>query len=100
MSEKSSLFEMALDRLLEDMDSTEGKAATAHSLEDCPSPLTCTQHDDETMERLAPEPKPSLEVEVHKEMAPGDVPALDDKGEKGEGLSPEDAEILKKILRG
>ena len=99
MAEGSSLFEAALDRLLGDMDDTEGKSATAHSVEECPDPLNCTAHDSESMGDLAQSGKPSLEIEVHKAMAPGDVePSLGDKGEEGEGLSEEDKNILKKIL--
>ena len=96
----SSLFEAALDRLLGDMDDTEGHAAMAHSVEECPDPLNCTAHDSESMGDLAQSGKPSLEIEVHKSMNPGDAdaPSLSDKGEEGEGLSEEDKNILKKIL--
>ena len=79
---------------------TEGHAAMAHSVEECPDPLNCTAHDSESMGDLAQSGKPSLEIEVHKSMNPGDAdaPSLSDKGEEGEGLSEEDKNILKKIL--
>ncbi len=67
MAEKASLFEAALDRLLDDMDSTEGHAATAHSVDECPNPLSCTQHDEESMGNLAPDKKAAIEIEVHKD---------------------------------
>ena len=97
MAEGSSLFEAALDRLLGDMDDTEGRAATSHSVEECPDPLGCTAHDSDSMGDLAQSGKPAIEIEVHKAMAPGE-PSLDDKGEADEGLSEEDKNILKKIL--
>lgn len=99
--DKSSVMDMVLDRLLGDMDSTEGQSAMSHSMEDCPNPLTCTDHDSDAAGLLAPDHKPEASIEVHKiDIPPGEMPSLDDKGEEGESLSPEDAEILKKLLRG
>ena len=98
--DKSSLIDAALAKLGDDMDDMEGSSAMSHGLDECPDPANCKMHDDELGESLG---KPDvLSIEIHgkpAELAPGDMPSLDDKGEKGEGLSPEDAEVLRKLLR-
>ncbi len=108
---KSDMMEMALEKLLGDMDDLEGSAAMAHSAEDCPDPLGCKMHDDELGEHLSPgdkpgEPAEGVEIEI-KKIGPGmpsmegakDEPSVDDLGQHGEGLSEEDAEELRKLLK-
>ena len=105
---KSDLMDIALEKLGGDMDDLEGHSAMSHSAEDCPDPLGCKMHDGELGDNLSPaavEGKPILEIEVKGEGLPSmngakaEEPSLDDKGENGEGLSEEDAEILKKLLK-
>ncbi len=108
---KSDLMDVALEKLMGDMDDLEGSSAMSHSAEDCPDPLGCKMHDDELGENLNPAnaekmgaPVVSIEVKKMGDGLPSmegakDEPSLDDKGEHGEGLSDEDAEILKKLLK-
>lgn len=100
------MLDMALEKLMGDMDDLEGSSAMSHSQEECPDPLTCSAHDSELGDSLAPGDKePAVSIEVHKlgiptlDGAKAEEPSLDDKGEHGEELSAEDAEILKKLLR-
>jgi len=85
-----------------DMDDMEGKGAMAHSSEECPDPLTCGQHDIEAGESLAGgDGSPTVKIEVSK----GGLPSLTGDKAEGEeskaeeGLSPEEAEELRKLLR-
>lgn len=92
---KVELFDKALDQLMGDMDDLEGKGAMAHSTEECPDPLNCKDHEIESGENLTPG-EPSLKIEVHKL----GMPSLDGaKESEGEGLSAEEAEELKKLLK-
>lgn len=94
--EKSAMLEKALDLLMEDMDSIEGKDATSHEMEDCPDPLGCTMHDSDEGEHLTPG-DPAIKIEIKKD----GLPSMEGEkeGDKAvEGLSPEDAEALKKLL--
>ena len=101
------MMDKALAMLADDMDSMEGDSAMSHSMDDCPDPLGCTMHDSETGANLTPDGgAPAVTIAIHKPGMPsldgmkeGDGPSLDDKGEEGESLSPEDAEILKKLLK-
>lgn len=101
--DKSALFDMALEKLMGDMDDMEGKGAMSHSAEECPDPLTCDQHDSELGEHLTPgEHEPAaVKIEVHKLGMPSlDGVKDEEEGSKAdEGLSPEEAEALKKLLR-
>lgn len=94
--EKSALFDAALEKMMNELDEVEGSSATAHSLEDCTDPLTCGQHEAEEGEHLTPEKgsPAAVTVEVHKM----GLPSME--GEKAEdGLSPEDVEELRKLLK-
>lgn len=98
------MFDKALEMLMGDMDDMEGSSAMSHSAEECPDPLGCTDHDMEHGKDLTPDGGgPSVKIEVSKMGIPSmdgkKEPSLDDKGENGEELSPEDAEILKKLLK-
>ena len=98
------MMDSALAKIMGELDDVEGSSAMSHSMDECPDPLTCGQHDDEAGESLAGE-KPAVSIEIHKLGMPSldggkaDEPSLDDKGEEGQSLSPEDAEILKKLLK-
>lgn len=106
--EKSAMLDKALELIMSDLDDMEGKSAMSHSMDECPDPLTCGEHDSELGSSLSSEVKPgeedpaAVKIEISKMGLPsmdgGKAPSLDDKGEDGEGLSPEDAEILKKLL--
>jgi hypothetical protein len=99
--DKTALLDMALEKLMGDMDDLEGASAMSHSAEECPDPLSCKAHDSELGENLTPGEKSpaAVEIEVHK----GGLPSMD--GEKSEdskaedGLSPEEAEELRKLLK-
>ena len=98
------MMDQVLAMISEDMDGTEGKSAMSHSAEECTDPMTCTDHDDELGKAMTPDGVPAVKIEVSKLGIPSmdgakDEPSLDDKGEAGEGLSEEDANILKKLLR-
>jgi hypothetical protein len=107
--DKSALMEMALEKLVGDMDDLEGSAAMSHSAEDCPDPLGCKEHDSEHADNLSGEGKPEggVEVEIKKI---GGMPSMEgakaeDEEEgaehepKAEGLSDEEAEELRKLLK-
>ncbi len=107
--DKGNLLDIALEKLAGDMDDLEGSEAMKHSPEDCPDPLGCKMHDGELGDNLSPaasekvDGKPILEIHVKGEGLPSmdgeKMPSLDDKGEAGESLSEEDAELLKKLLK-
>ena len=100
------MFDAALERMLGELDDVEGSSAMSHSADECPDPLGCTAHDDEHGDNLSPlGDKPAgdgVTIEVKKMGLPSldgaKEPSLDDKGQDGEGLSDEDADILKKLL--
>lgn len=88
-----SIIDKALAMLGDDMDGLEGKAAMAHGLDECPDPLNCDMHDDESADALSDdkgEMKPALTIEVH---GAGVSPA-----DEGDGLKEDEAEELKKLL--
>ena len=96
------MMEAALMRIMDDLDGIEGKSANSHSLEECPDPMNCTQHDSEVSDNLTPEggkPAADLTIVVGKGMMPklGSM----EKGEEGkaeEGLSAEESAELEKLL--
>ena len=94
--EKEELLDKVLAMLSGDMDDMEGSEAMKHSQEDCPDPLGCTMHDSELGDSLTGLDKPDgLKLEVSKV---GLAPGASEEGEKG-GLSPEEADALRKLLR-
>lgn len=105
MKEKAGLLDKALDMLIGDMDDMEGHGAMSHSLEECPDPLMCSEHDSElgdmAPEKEEPGSPAAVEVTVHKM----GLPTMDGKSEKdeseegGDHLTPEEAEELKKLLK-
>jgi hypothetical protein len=101
--DKSAMFDAALDSLMGEMDEMEGSAATAHSADECPDPLGCGQHDAEFGKGLAPEGAgPAVKIEISKSAGPSlqGLKESDAEGsESAEGLSPEESEMLKKLLR-
>jgi hypothetical protein len=102
--DRASMFDKALARMADDLDDVEGSSAMSHSMDECPDPLTCTQHDSEAGDALSGD-KPAVSIEIHKlgmptlDGAKEDKPSLDDKGEEGQELSSEDADILRKLLK-
>lgn len=95
--DKSALMDMVLDKIMGELDDVEGSSAMAHSAEECPDPLTCSQHDGELGEHLTPAEGPDGEIEK------GGLPSMDgakaeDADPAGE-LSPEEAEELRKLLK-
>lgn len=102
--DKEKMIDMALEKIMEDMDGLEGHSAMEHSLEDCKDPLTCEQHSGELGHHLTPDGgEPAVKIEVHKIGMPTmDGDKLPEEGEDKkaeEGLSPEEAEQLKKLLK-
>ena len=101
--DKEKMIDMALEKIMEDMDGIEGHSAMEHSLEECKDPLTCEQHSGELGHHLTPdggEPA-AVKIEVHKLGIPTmDGDKLPEEGEHAEeGLSPAEAEALKKLLK-
>lgn len=97
--DKSALFDAALDRIMGELDDVEGDSAMSHSADDCPDPLSCKMHDEEHGDSLSGKPA-GLEIEVKKMGMPsldGDYPESESKAE--DGLSPEEAEELRKLLK-
>lgn len=106
---KSDLMEMALERLVGDMDDLEGDSAMAHSQDECPDPLSCTMHESEAGDALSGKPS-GVEIEVKKIGAglpsmkgtPSEPPAeeaAEHEGAAEDGLSAEEAEELRKLLK-
>lgn len=100
--DKMSLIDKALDMISSDMDGMEGHSAMSHSIEDCPDPMNCSMHDSELGDNVAPEQEPgspgAVEVTVHKM----GMPSMEGKSasdEEDDHLTPEDVEVLKKILK-
>ncbi len=93
--EKSAMFDAALDRIMSELDDVEGGSAMSHSVEDCPDPLGCTMHESENAEPLSGDKGASV-VEIKL----GGAPSMEgDEGSPAEdGLSPEEAEELRKLL--
>jgi hypothetical protein len=103
VAQKEDLLDMALEKIMGELDDIEGKSSMEHSLEDCPDPFNCEQHSGELGKSLTPdggEPA-AVKIEVHKV----GVPSLDGKpipedGKKAEeGLSSDEAETLRKLLK-
>ena len=100
--QKEDLLDMALEKIMGEMDDVEGHSAMEHSLEDCPDPLNCDQHGLEAGKNLTPEPS-AIKIEIHKPGMPTlDGEKLSEEGEgtkSDEGLSPAEAEELRKLLK-
>lgn len=99
--DKSALLDIALEKLMGDMDDLEGSGAMSHSAEDCPDPLGCDQHEAEHSANMTHDDgNPSLTIKVGH----GLPPSLEDSKEgeirpgAEEGLSEEEAAELKKLL--
>lgn len=93
------MMDLALEKIMGELDDIEGKSSMEHSLEECPDPLNCDQHGLESGKALAPEEPAAVKIEVHKMGMPSLDGAKEDEGEADEGLSPEEAEQLKKLLK-
>lgn len=107
---KNALMDVALEKLMGDMDDLEGSSAMSHSAEECPDPLGCKMHDSEMGDNLSGDGKPKdgaalLSIEVKK---PGDgLPSMEgakqDAAEKevegADGLSAEEAAELFELLK-
>lgn len=107
---KSDLMEMALEKLVGDMDELEGKSSMEHSVEDCPDPLGCTMHEGESGDALSGDGNGGVEIEIKKigsglpsmKGTPGESAAeemAEHEGAAEDGLSPEEAEALRKLLK-
>ncbi len=103
------MMDMALERLMGDMDDLEGDASMAHSQEDCPDPLGCKMHDSESGDALPAKPT-GVEIEIKKigegmpslKGVPGESPSeevSEHEGKAEDGLSAEEAEELRKLLK-
>ena len=92
------MLDAVLDRIMNELDDVEGGAAMHHSMEECPDPLSCDMHESENANPLAEhEGHPVVaDIEVKKMGIPSLDSAEDSKAE--DGLSPEEAEELKKLL--
>ena len=101
--DKAKMMDMALEKIMGELDEVEGHSAMEHSLEDCPDPFTCEQHSGELGKNLAPEEPAAVKIEIHKPGMPSlDGEKLPEEGAEGkaeEGLSPEEAEQLRKLLK-
>ncbi len=106
---KSDMMEMALDKLMGDMDDIEGDSSMAHDQDECPDPLGCKMHDAESGEALAGKPS-GVEIEIKKigegvpsmkgipADSPGEEPEEGKESAAEDGLSAEEAEELRKLL--
>ncbi len=99
---KSDLMEMALEKLVGDMDDLEGSASMAHESDECPDPLTCTMHDSESADNLSGEDNGGVEGAI-KKLGAG-IPSMEGDKEESEspaeeGMSAEDIEALRKLLK-
>lgn len=102
---KVDLMDKALEMILNDMDDMEGNRATSHSLEECPDPLSCSQHDSELGD-MAPEKDENepgspaaVEITVHKMGIPSMEGEKLKEEDEGDHLTSEEAEDLKKLLK-
>ena len=97
--EKSEMMDAALDKILSELDDVEGNAAMSHSQDECPDPLNCKMHEaeaSEPLEKLGPNDAPGITLEIKKE----GMPSLGGEDESGsDSLSPEESEMLKKLLK-
>ena len=99
--DKEKMIDMALEKIMEDMDGLEGHSAMEHSLEECKDPLTCEQHSGELGHHMTPdggEPA-AVKIEVHKLGMPSLDGAKEGEGKAEEGLSADEAEQLRKLLK-
>ncbi len=107
---KSALMDVALEKLMGDMDDLEGHSAMSHSAEDCPDPLGCKMHDSEMGDNLSPasvekhgEPVVSIEVKKMGDGLPSMEGAKEDAAEEAvehaDGLSADEAEELFELLK-
>lgn len=94
---KSNLLEMALDKIMGDMDDFDGKDALSHSKEDCPDPLNCKMHDEEGPKEGDLKDPALMKVEVKKVGIP-EIGSLGEGEKADDKITPEEAEILKKLL--
>ena len=102
MADKRDMMDEVLSKLMGDMDDLEGKSAMSHSLEECPDPMNCEQHNEELGHHLTPDGgEPAVKIEIHKGGLPSmDGKSADEEGKKAEeGLSPAEAEELRKLLK-
>lgn len=90
------MLEKVLSLLADDMDDMEGKSAMVHSSEECPDPLTCGQHDDEMSKSLTPDGGEPVKMGMP---SLDGVKEGDDDSKAEEGLSPEEADELRKLLK-
>ena len=96
--DREKMLDLALEKMEQEIESIEGDEANSHSMEECKDPLNCPQHMAEMGEGLSKEPA-AVKIEVHKLAG---MPSLEGemKGEKAEeGLSPDEAEELRKLLK-
>jgi hypothetical protein len=101
---KSELMEMALEKLVGDMDDLEGSGAMAHSTEDCPDPLGCTMHEAEAGDSLSSDAKPGDKpglpsMKGTPSKGDGEEVVEEAEGAAEDGLSAEEAEELRKLLK-
>ncbi len=106
---KSELMDVALEKLMGDMDDVEGSSAMSHSAEDCPDPLGCKMHDSEMADNLSGaekkegDPILAIEIKGKGEGLPSMEGAKEDKAEEAvehaDGLSADEAEELFELLK-
>lgn len=95
--DKNAMLEMALDKIMGDLDDVEGKGAMAHGMDECPDPLNCKMHEGNSSDNLTPDGgMPSIKIELSKMH----MPTMDGKSaEDADGLSDAESEELKKLLK-
>jgi hypothetical protein len=92
------MFDAALEKMMGELDDVEGSSAMSHSQDECPDPLTCGQHDAEQAHSLSPGGD-GVTIEVKKMGLPSLDGSKEEEGEGSEGLSPEEADQLRKLLK-
>ena len=102
--DKDKLMDMALEKIIGELDDVEGRGAMSHTLEECPNPESCDMHDMELGKSLAPEDghDGAVKIEISKlgpSMEGAANPDSLAEGKEEEGLSPEEAEELRKLLK-
>jgi len=91
------MFDAALEKMMGELDDVEGSSAMSHSQDECPDPLGCNQHEAEQGDSLSG--GDGVTIEVKKMGLPSLDGSKEEEGEGSEGLSPEEADQLRKLLK-
>ena len=95
--DKASMLDAALDKILGELDDVEGKGAMSHSMDECPDPFNCKEHESDSGSTMTPDGgEPSIKIEISKMR----LPSMEGKeGPAEDGLSSDEQEELKKLLK-